>query len=321
MQKRLLAVYDLSCQPYSIGDMIMFQGVVLALAAHYQLPRIDLACVLNLNRTPLDPVFARRINPDNALHNLLKILPVAQFNPNLGSVFIWETETELGAFLAGNEYTLVWPPPGSRDYFHYIGMHMLANYHRTYHNIPGLMAPASFLEWGRAFYARHVLPHIPITVNIRNNPGFGQDRNSAMAEWLALFDYCAGRYPVKFVIICGLTEVDPRLRGLPNVIVAKDHRTSLAQDITLISLAAAHLGTASGPSGIAMVGHRQIPMALFNADCRPNMAHYGAAMVAAEQYVRFAFCPPPQRSWFSVETLPLLIQEFERIWADINPQQ
>lgn len=320
MEKRLLAVYDLSCQPYSIGDMIMFQSVALALATHHQLPLIDLACVLNVDRVPLDPVFARRINPDNALHHLLKILPLVQFNPRLGSVFIWENETELTPFLARNEYALVWPAPGDRGYFHYVAMQFLANYYHTYHAIPGLVAPQSLWEWGRDFYRKNVLPQIPVTVNIRNNAGFGQDRNSAIDVWLAFFDYCAGRYPVKFVIICGITEVDPRLRNLPNVIVAKDRHTSLAQDITLVSMAAAHLGTASGPSGITMVDEYQIPMALFNADCRPNLAHYGNAIVVYEQYVHFAFCPPRQRSWFSTETLDLLIQEFERIWPAIDPQ-
>ena len=76
--RRLLVVYDLSSQPFSIGDVLMFQEASLVLKKKYDIGQIDFALTYEAtNPVVADPAFSA-IKPDNFLSNLSAVLQAAR---------------------------------------------------------------------------------------------------------------------------------------------------------------------------------------------------------------------------------------------------
>src|SRR5207253_11309312 len=87
-ERRLLAIYDLSTQPFSIGDILVIQEASLVVREKYGLNLVDFALVYDPQRPAAsDPVFADSINENNVMYHLASVLPVAQTNQHLGSLF------------------------------------------------------------------------------------------------------------------------------------------------------------------------------------------------------------------------------------------
>jgi hypothetical protein len=135
------------------------------------------------------------------------------------------------------------------------------------------------------------------------------ERDSVYDVWLELFTYCASRYQAVFVIICAREEIDPRFRYLDNVLIAKDHGTSLEQDLALVDGSAMHMGASSGPGTVAMFGPK--PYCIFNLVLDLSTIE---DFVVEEDRVRFFFSTPYQAWLMKRETTPLAIAEFERLW-------
>ena len=109
-------------------------------------------------------------------------------------------------------------------------------------------------------------------------------------------------------MICSPSEIDPRLRGFPNVLIAKDHLTTLEQDLALIEAASFHLGAASGPSTIAQFNRK--PYCIFGWKISPGL--FRGVTRDAHRY-RFCFSTELQNWIVDEETTESLIAEFERI--------
>jgi hypothetical protein len=266
--------------------------------------------------TCADPVFAS-ITPENVMYHLASVLPVAQANQYLGSMFVFNSHAHLRRFVRDNaDLYQIWPSnwPLESEYLYYPIMNdVLYHYHNEHKTIPRLSCRPFLVNWAKTFYDEHATSYIPITVQIRNNPLISTVRNSRLDCWLEFFRYCEDRYPVRFIIVCALSEVDERLRHCRNVIVAKDHGTTIEQDLALISTAAIHMGASSGPGILAVFNSR--PYLMFSTTMIP---HLYRGLIEEDGFLRFCFSHPLQRHSGEPETTDLLIKEFARMWAAIE---
>jgi hypothetical protein len=326
-ERRVLLIYDTYSQPFNIGDIVILQEGSLVLRERHNADLVDFAIVYD----PKHPAASDRafvdITEDNALYHLASILPVAQVNQHLGSVFLFNSYRQLERFVADNTgHYEVWPSGwkfGSRDYLYYeVFNDLLYNHYKKHGSIPHLTCRPFLADWAQAFFRRHVQPSVPVTVNVRNNKAFHPHRNLRLECWLEFFRHCETRYPAKFVIICARAEIDERLRLCPNVIIAKDHHTGIEQDLTLIEASAIHMGAGSGPASMAWFTKK--PYLMVNTVYGPGyFAHPGMIQQDGDDIQRFWFSTPHQRISGGVETTELLVREFASMWAaiDVDPWQ
>ena len=312
--KRLLVVYDLSSQPFSIGDILVFQEASLVLCELNRLDVVDFAVVYDPAKPVMSYAVFSHIDAESFLFHLPSILPAAQVNPRLGSVLVLDSRRFLEALIADNPASYrVWPPMGlyaGREYLLYHCFNdLFHDFHRERGGLPNLTSRPAARSWAGEFISRHAGPDTAVSVQLRRNPG-NPARNSDYDAWLAFFAHSAGRYPVKFIVICSAPEIDPRLNGLPNVVVAKNHHTTLEQDLALIEAAAIHMGAASGPGTIAQFNRK--PYCIFSWKINPALFR---GVVREDHRYRFSFSTGLQSWIVEAETKETLIAEFERMWT------
>lgn len=316
-KRRLLMIYDFSSQPFSIGDILVIQEASLVLRQVKQLDRVDFALVYD----PASPVVSdptlSHYDPEKFLWHLPTVLQAAQVNPYLGSVFLYDSRRRLEEFVAGNLHGYeVWPPLQQYAYGEYLYYRVfnevLFDYFEKQKTLPHLEPRASARTWARAFLERHVGDDIAVTVQLRKNP-YNSARDMDNESWMAFFQFCQGRYPAKFLVICGRDEVDPRFRECTNVVIAKDHCTSVEQDLALVYAAAMHMGATSGPGVMAIFSAK--PYCLFKSDLRVD--RYKGIVQEGDRHALF-FAGPAQSFLFGPETPDLIATEFERMWKVIE---
>lgn len=323
--RRLLLVFDTYSQPFNIGDILILQEGSLVLRERHHIDLVDFAIVYDpKDPAASDPAFSS-ITEGNALYHLASILPVAQVNQHLGSLFLFNSHRNLERFIADNaDYYQIWPSAwkfGAREYLYYaVFNELLYDHYKKHGSIPHLTCRRFLADWARAFYQNHVQPSVAVTVNVRNNPVFHTHRNLRMECWLEFFRHCEARYPAKFVIICARAEIDERLRQCANVVIAKDHHTGIEQDLALIHASAIHMGAGSGPISMAWFSDKPYLMVntVYGPDyfAHPEMIHQEDAKVQ-----RFWFAGPLQRITEGPETTQVLIREFARMWAAVDAQR
>jgi hypothetical protein len=324
-ERRLLLVYDTYSQPFNIGDVLLMQEGALVLREKHGIDLVDFAIVYNPKHPVAAVPFFSSITEGNVLYHLASILPIAQVNQYLGSLFLFNSHRNLQRFIADNtDLYQVWPSGvnfGSRDYLYYeIFNDLLYKHHKKHGSIPHLTCRQFLVDWARAFYREHVRPAVPVTVNVRNNKAFHTHRNLRLECWLEFFRHCEARYPAKFVIICAHSEIDERFRNCANVVVAKDHCTGIEQDLALIHTSAIHMGAGSGP--VTMAWFSDKPYLMVNTVYGPKyFAHPDMIRKEEGQIQRFWFAGPLQRISQGPETTQLLIEEFARMWGAVDVQR
>jgi hypothetical protein len=323
-RKRILAIYDTSSQPFAVGDMLTFQEASLVLLAKYDVDIVDVAIIYD----PVDPaksdaVFKGNISEDNVFFHLASILPIAQVNQNLGSVFIFNSQNQAQKFIADNaEQYHVWPSGwriGAREYLSPVAFNeLLYEHYKTHGNVPNLSCRPYLKVWAGRFFQKHTFPNVPVTVNLRNNKKWHLERNSTFESWLELFNYCEARFPVKFIVICALAEIDERLRNCSNVVLAKDLHTGIEQDLALIHCSAFHIGAGSGP--VSMAWFNTKPYLMVNTTYKEKEFYERPGMIQSDEpgFQKFWFAGPMQRISNGTEKAEVLIKEFENMWSSID---
>ena len=321
---RVLIVYDTSSQPFSIGDLLIFQEASILLCEKFGIRTVDFALIYDReDPASSDPVFKTRVTQDNFLYHLASVIPVVQVNQFLGSIFVFDSRAQLARHVTENlERYVVWPSGwnlSSREYLSPSVFNQLLREHYERHgSVPRLSCRPFLRDWAIGFYRDHLSARVPVTVNLRNNPGWHLDRNSRIDSWITFFKDCASKYPAVFVIICARSEVDDRLRQCENVVIAKDHDTGVEQDMALIHYSAAHMGASSGPATMAWFNDR--PYLMVNTEFKAGEFFSGEGMVEQVE-------PGLQRVWFSspmqhvaagVETAELLITRFAALWSAVD---
>ncbi|SMP79520.1 hypothetical protein SAMN06295888_1325 [Desulfonatronum zhilinae] len=313
---RLIAVYDFSTQPFSIGDIILFIYGAIVEKCNINAQKLDFCFIADPKRQPLGQEFVNLMKNGNHLHNIFYLLPIFQFAPNVNNIFI---KTSFDEFIDDVSDTNCYIWPSIKDIFQrkYKIYDILSSIHiftQKGRSVPQLFIPQALSVWCDDFFSSNIYPDIPVTVNIRNNPTIQLERNSCIDAWLSFFDYCCDRYPVKFIVICSRSEIDERLRERKNVVVAKDMHTLIENDLALTLSSAFHLGSNSGPATMPYFTNK--PCSIFNcANIIPYLEKYGGAYIrTSEHSVRYSWCNSLQKILFKKENCDILIFEFENIW-------
>jgi hypothetical protein len=307
-------VYDLSSQPVSIGDILVVQEASLILKEQLSSSAVDLAIVCDSEfPAPPDPS-QTHIGREHARFHLASILSAAQINDSLGSVLLFDSHGLLSKYILdnGDEY-VVWP--GAKDllqgkYMYYdVFNRLIYDHFATHGHIPRLTCSPFFQRMADEFIARNAPGRVPVTVNIRNNAVYGSNRNADMDAWIAFFRQCDERFPSHFFILCAAAEIDPRLREIPNVTIAKDRHSTIELDLALIQQSACHMGCSSGPVTVAVFNPK--PYFIVKGDFTERQ-YKGSVRVG--DYIRLAFASEHQQFLLGPETPEILMREFERLW-------
>lgn len=293
--------------PFTVGDFLYAQEVGLILRDVHGADKVDVALLCDARQ----PARADGgLTAENFHHYFARWLPVAFVNPHLGSVLVFDSPDALAAYVADNvDRYYVFPPyvdAHGRKLTHYTQYfdYVLA-FHAERGYVPHLSCRPATVMWARRFLARYVRPRLPVTVQLRNTSS-ATERNAALEAWLELFAYCERRHNVGFVVIGDANEVDPRLRRA-NLLVAKDHHTTVEEDLALVQAAAAFLGVPSGPPVMAMFS--AVPYAIFRARAINESIAAG---------IQLPWATPLQRLVWEPERTERLIEELERILGAID---
>jgi hypothetical protein len=324
-RQRILLVYDTSTQPFSVGDILICQEAALVLCEKYQVNTVDFAILYDpVSPGASNPVFAKAITQGSVMYHLASLLPLVQVNQNLGSFFVFNSREQLVRLIADNaDQYVVWPEGwrvAIHEYLNPLVFNKLLVEHYDQHgSIPHLSCSPLLMGWAAQFYRRHVSPQVAVTVNLRNNPAWDTHRNSQIDSWLALFKHCEQRYPVKFVILCARAEIDDRLRKCSNVLLAKDHDSTIEQDLALLQMSAMHMGAGSGPVSMAWFGAKPYLM-IDNAAIMDGEFYQHDHMVVRvdDRIRRFWFASDEQRIHVGLETDEFLIREFDRMYRALD---
>lgn len=315
--QRLLAVIDYAFQPYNLGDLLLYLTGMLIAAEEAHAPAIDVAFIVDSARRPADPIMADLVKRESGHSLLMAALPVLQLNPRLGAIHVFDRLDDFRAFFEQNRSRYhLWPSASILEegrYLFYEVFDAVNAYHRRCGAIPQVAFSPKLRGWTRDFLERHAAERVPVSVNLRNNPGFHSHRNSVLTAWGAFFRYCADRVPVTFIVVGAANEMDPDLRACPNVVYAKDHHSSVLQDLSLVRHSAFHIGAASGPAAMPVFG--AAPYHIVHCDMLPHIALYRGALVqSSPSEVRFAFSSILQTFGTEQETAESLLHEFDRMW-------
>lgn len=315
--KRLLVVYDFASQPFSIGDILMYQEVSLALRREYQIDRVDFAVTYDpANPVVPDPAFAA-IRPENFLSHLTTVLQAAQVNPHLGSLFLFDSHKNIERFVTSHlDMYRMWPPLPryvNREYLYYhIFNDVLFAHFRKFGVLPSLASRLPVRAWAGQFIDEYVAPEVAVTVQLRRNPA-NPARNSDYGAWRTFFRECRNRYPAKFVVIGARHEMDAELGDMSNVEFSKDHCTTIEQDLALIEESSMHMGASSGPGVMAIFSGK--PYRFFNTSMQLHLykgiIHEGTAS-------RLFFSNPQQKFIHGLESFDILISEFDQMWTSFE---
>lgn len=314
-EKRILAVWDFRTQPYAIGNMLWFHVATQILCLTHKVGKVDICVLCEPDKAKSADPSIKEINPHNYDYYLTSLLPVVFVNSMLGSLLLFDVRGHLEEFVAKNiAHYHVWPSfrvYGTEEFLGRRIERMVLEFYRKFRSVPYLSCRPVTVDWARWFIGDKVLPAVPIVVALRNNPIHKPHRNSNIDAWIEFFDYCQAQFPVKFVVVCAVDEIDTRLHSLPNVVVAKDFHTTVEQDLALIQASAAFMGGPSGPLVMAVFNKKPYVIVNFqkNEDVslvdRPNISKY----IFAQEHQRLVVRP---------DTASVLIEEFSRLFSKID---
>lgn len=251
------------------------------------------------------------VTPDNFHHHFPTLVSTVYLNPHVGSYFIFDSHEQLEDFIASNvERYHIWP--GFKEY---VAKHLayrdnfdfIQDFYRENGFIPYLDCRPSTLEWAHTFYEKYVRPEFPVVVHLRRKVSMSPDRDALLDEWLEFFKACEGRFGVKFVLIGAAAEIDDRFRHLNNVVVAKDYRTTVEQDLVLVYSALIFLGVSSGPNTMAIFS--QTPYIIFGFKTANETVPYGG---------NFNFATDMQKLIWEPETADTLMEEFSNLFNRVD---
>jgi len=305
--KRILAIWDLQAVPYSIGDLLNLNQAMLCLSYIHKVEKIDICFVCDPKRPARYPDHTKIIDLKNYQYHLNPLIPIIQINQKFGSFFLFDSYLDLERFIDKNlERYIIWPQ--ARKYFVKEGytenFNFIIKFFEKHGFIPFISCQLYTLEWASNFIKKNSLPLIPIVVHIRNNPISRVYSNSRVEAWLDFFNFCNGRYPVKFFLIGLKKEIDVRFHTLPNVLIVKDYHTTLEEDLALIQISPLYLGVPSGMAQMAIFSDK--PYLLVNFQTAHESIPSGAQIPFAKEF---------QKIIWESETGAMLIEEFSKLYS------
>lgn len=310
-EKRILAIWDFRVVPFTVGELLICQEVSLFLRELHRVDKIDLVLLCDEKQPARSD---GGMDSQNFHYCFSKLFPVAFVNPYLGSLLILDSREHLASYIAENhERYYVFPPYSDPEERSLTESEQLFNYVQTlYANhgyIPHLSCQHATIMWAAHFLSDRIRPRLPVTIHLRNTSTTTY-RNARLECWFDLFDFCQTRYDVTFVLIGDKSEIDPRMRGFPNVLVAKDYGTTVEEDLALIQTAMFFMGNASGPSTMAIFS--DLPYVICNFQTVHEKLTPGQPLPWATRLQKLVWEP---------ETTEQLIEDFSWLYREIEKAQ
>lgn len=285
-------VYDLSTQPFSVGDVLMYQQASLLFR---DCERIDFIVTYD----PQNPVVPDR----NLSHirsdfkgNLPWLMAAARVNRYLRTAAL-KTHDELKGMPPYKSW-----PLGVTTYHYYAIMDQMVLHYQQFGYVPALKPRDHIEQWARGYLEKHGR----VTVHMRRNPQF-IGRNSDYEVWR---QFMCNNPDERFVVVCAPHEADDSLR-LPNVRMACDDVGSDVELICgLIEASAIHMGVSSGPAVMRIFSRK--PYAIFRDANNPEAVQ---AIRARGEELRFAWARDSQFLTAANETVGALDFELRRMNA------
>jgi len=274
--KRVLGIWDFENVRAVIGDAIVFQEILSVIAEKNNVEKIDCCFVNPCVRNMRDNIF--QVTNPIAIDNIISITKI---NPLIGSVYIFDNNDQFSNFFqASKQKYIVFPNP----YFPFAtvsNMHHLVDFYEKHKYLPKLTCDAVHLEWAKKFTERHCAGKILFCASIRKDTR-DADRNAPIKEWEIFFRYCNDKYPEFLFVITGTEhEIHEELLGMKNILFAKQHNSTLLQDIAIIQSSKALL---VHNSGINVFSYyiENVPSLMFGLD--EKHFHFGHAVKKDETY-------------------------------------
>lgn len=325
-EKRILIIYDLSVQPFSIGDLLLAQEVGLILCAEKKVNNVDVAILLTSKKPTSNDIAFESINSENYLYHFSALFPVLQMNKKLGSVFIFNSTVQLTNLVKhSNSYLKIWPSVKdiflTKSYLHYIAFDEIIFPHwNNFKELPNLEPIGYLNDWAENFINKFCNGKTVVTINFRNNKLFQNERNLDVEIWHQFFYSCIQKKNVIFLIVCAKNEIDDRLRSCSNVIFAKDYDTTIEQDLALISAGDIHMGSSSGPASVAWFSNNK-PYFIVRFTLSPNDFETPCLTSTGEDgYYKFCFSSAFQTFFSGSETVKILILKLEEMLCVVSPK-
>lgn len=318
-QNRIMVIYDATHQPFAVGDFLVTQIASLINCHKFNVDLCDFVIIYE-SKTPAmsDSVFSAVVEKDNVLLVITSLISILNLNQVTGSVFVFNSKSQADRYIFNNASSYKNIFPGFVDYSigtylnHLIFNDLIHSFYVENNFIPKFVPNKSLQDWAYLFMGEHIGHSFPVTVNIRNNPHWGTERNSKIVEWKKFFEYCTDKFPVKFIVICVKNEIPDELKTLPNVIFAKDYQTELDQELVLIANSKFHMGSNSGPAAMAYFGSKPYFIFGLNISDSTNSDFLYSSLVQeiANKKFKFIFSSMGQSFSSEPETFDLLCQSF-----------
>lgn len=317
-KKVILGIWDYKIIPWSAGDFLVFIETLSVLKLKHGADKVDI-CVVCDSENPAGKRGYKNINAQNFRYYLFNLLPIISTSPYLGSIFQFDSRSEFNSFLRQNinEYELY--PPISRqlaETFNYYGgatLEEIQDFYREHGYIPYLNIDDHHLNWAYKFYKTKAKDLLPVVVSLRWHPHATVHRNAEREVWLDFFNQCRSKFPdVVFIVVGSREEVFEGLRKCKNVIVAKDHGSTLLEDLAFIKTSLLYMAQETGVSIIAIFS--DTPYLLFGREEVARKAlklEHGANFEFATQYQKVLY------SDFKI-TKQSLLEEFSGLYNQLD---
>ena len=309
-EKRILAIWDFSKDPFTVGDFLTFQELTLILAIKHNVNKVDMIWLYHPDKFRIDG----GLNRNNYHYYLSNQLPLVHINQRLGSFMLMDSEDMLASYIAGNHHRYYVIPPYKNDdktliHNYWTYFNNIYKFYEDYGYIPHLSCSPSILSWTRILIDKIVDNNIPVVVQLRNAKNT-LGRNAKINCWFDFFVNCENKYDVTFIMIGNKNQLDDRFRKLTNVVFSKDYGTTVEQDLALIQSCCLFVGTTSGPANMALFG--KVPYIIY------NMQLIHTKLSRGKQH---PFASPLQKIIWKPETTKMLIDEFEMLISKIDTKE
>lgn len=318
----ILLVYDTTSQPYSVGDLLLLQVASNILCSIHRCNCVDIAFNYSIkNPSQCDKVFSGVVTGDNVLSYITRLIPILNFNKNLNEILIFSGLDNLYKHINMGDHKVIYPSPYAVASKAYITPNIFDEVIYPFFMKNGFipeLAPRDFLlSWAKNFLNDNFgQDAIVVTVNIRNNLGWSTERNSNLEAWSSLFAKSSSIKNLFFLVICDKHEI-PRGISHKNVIFAKDHCTSLDEDMALIYAANFHMGSNSGPTNIAIFNNK--PYRIFNTDFdKSNIYKNDVLIKIDDDYHKFIFSNGNQKIYGKSENFDVLYKNFLELYESVS---
>lgn len=307
--KRLLIVYDLRARAFSLDDMLWLQAGAAVVRERWCLDRVDYAAIHE--NAPLGQRPATNAEDAPFFYRLNEILPVAQVNPHLGSVFVFDSMSQFEGFRDDNTSRYrIWPGLASGEHAPawsgWVFGEVLQEHVERHGRLPILRVRPAMANWARQFYADRLAPGVMACVDLSGLVD--------IEPWLRLIVHARDTAAVRFVVLGGREAVHSRLRDRENVLIARDFDASMEHEAALLEVAPFALG--AGPGLITKTIFGDAPYAIFRTVLQPETCR---GIFVESGHCRIHGSRPDQRLWAIDPTPELLFSEFRRMWASLDP--